>query len=356
MKVNLPEPCHEDWNKMDSQEKGRFCGSCEKLVIDFSVMSDIEIVNYFKEYKGQNTCGHFKKNQINRHLDTQLKEKETPRRKLFLKELAAACFAFFLASTDAKAQGGVVYTDEEIEQIKEERNQKKALENQGKEIAINGKIINDKEVLSNAIISIKGTEHKTVSLENGLFSIYVPFEIAQNQEFVTLVVECEGLETKEVEVKTSPTNQFIEVDFEEKERVITAISLANEDIYISGFSISIPDSITVKGIITDETGEILIGATVLVKGTNQGTVTNIDGNYALVDVPQNSTLIFSAISYNSREIAVKDIEDIENVHMELEEDVHVLGGIGIIGIEVEVQKRKWYSPRRAWHKIKNIFR
>lgn len=350
MKVNLPEPCHEDWNKMDSQEKGRFCGSCEKLVIDFSVMSDIEIVNYFKEYKGQNTCGHFKKNQINRHLDTQLKEKETPRRKLFLKELAAACFAFFLASTDAKAQGGVVYTDEEIEQIKEERNQKKALENQGKEIAINGKIINDKEVLSNAIISIKGTEHKTVSLENGLFSIYVPFEIAQNQEFVILVVECEGLETKEIEVKTSPTSQFIEVDFEEKEPTFIASFLENDNFQTLGYTVTTLDSITVKGTITDEIGEMLIGATVLIKGTNQSTITGMDGNYVLTNIPQNATLVFIAMSYEEKQIELKTNQTILNV---------ILLGSTCRGTvhPMDIEKiPKRYFRKNIWHRIKNIFR
>lgn len=350
MKVNLPEPCHEDWNKMDSQEKGRFCGSCEKLVIDFSVMSDIEIVNYFKEYKGQNTCGHFKKNQINRHLDTQLKEKETPRRKLFLKELTAACFAFFLASTDAKAQGGVVYTDEEIEQIKEERNQKKALENQGKEIAINGKIINDKEVLSNAIISIKGTEHKTVSLENGLFSIYVPFEIAQNQEFVILVVECEGLETKEIEVKTSPTSQFIEVDFEEKEPTFIASFLENDNFQTLGYTVTTLDSITVKGTITDEIGEMLIGATVLIKGTNQSTITGMDGNYVLTNIPQNATLVFIAMSYEEKQIELKTNQTILNV---------ILLGSTCRGTvhPMDIEKiPKRYFRKNIWHRIKNIFR
>ncbi len=346
MKVNLPEPCHEDWNKMNSQEKGRFCGSCQKLVIDFSQMSDTEIINYFKEYKGQNTCGHFKKSQVDRKLiEKESIIQETPRRKLFLKELAAACFAFFLASTDAKAQNETT-TNQQHQNLETENSN----QNQGKEIAINGKVKNGNKVLSNAIISIKGTEHKTVSLENGLFSIYIPNELAQNQEFVTLVVEYEGLETKEIEVKTSPTNQFIEIDFEEKEFVFTAPNLEAESFRTLGFTVLIPDSITVKGKLSDETGETLVGVTVLVKGTNKGTVTDMEGNYTLTDVPQNATLVFSYISCKDKEIELETNQTTLNTT--LDEDTH---NLGLIVLVVE-KKSKWYSPRGAWYKIKNLFR
>ncbi|WP_375558889.1 carboxypeptidase-like regulatory domain-containing protein [Bernardetia sp. OM2101] len=337
MKVNLPEPCHEDWNKMDSQEKGRFCGSCQKLVIDFSVMSDIEIINYFKEYKGQNTCGHFKKTQI----DRKLKEQETPRKKIFLKELAAACFAFFVASTEAKAQGGAIYTDEEVAEIKQQRAERKAIENQGKEIAINGKIVNGKKTLSNASISIKGTEHKTVSLENGLFSMYIPFELAQNQKTVTLVVKYEGLESKEVEVTTSPTNQFIEIDLAvNMEAIIEALSGR-----VGGIVVDFEQERTITGTVKDETGQFLPSATVQIKGTQQGVLTDSVGNYSIT-VPKDAVLTFHFIGFASQEITVEKIKKNESVDVVLTE--HFLGELVIV--------RKWYSPRGAWYKIKNLFR
>ena len=36
----IPKPCHEDWNKMTPTQQGKFCSSCSKQVIDFSLMSD----------------------------------------------------------------------------------------------------------------------------------------------------------------------------------------------------------------------------------------------------------------------------------------------------------------------------
>jgi len=36
----IPTPCHEDWNKMTPNQQGKFCASCCKQVVDFSLMSD----------------------------------------------------------------------------------------------------------------------------------------------------------------------------------------------------------------------------------------------------------------------------------------------------------------------------
>jgi hypothetical protein len=65
--LHIPEPCHEDWNKMSQQEQGRYCQSCCKTVVDFELMTDQQILNYFANAKG-NTCGRFATDQLNRPL------------------------------------------------------------------------------------------------------------------------------------------------------------------------------------------------------------------------------------------------------------------------------------------------
>jgi hypothetical protein len=62
----------------------------------------------------------------------------------------------------------------------------------------------------------------------------------------------------------------------------------------------------VGGKVVDETGSALIGVTVVVKGTTNGTVTNIDGNYTLAKVPENATLVFSFIGMTTQEISVQE--------------------------------------------------
>ncbi len=62
--ISIPKPCHEDWTKMTQKEKGRFCSSCSKTVIDFTQKSKEEIQDYLIENKKQPVCGHFYKNQL----------------------------------------------------------------------------------------------------------------------------------------------------------------------------------------------------------------------------------------------------------------------------------------------------
>src|SRR4051794_13759597 len=62
---HIPQPCHEDWDKMTTAAKGRFCESCSKNVVDFSLMTDNEVLNYFKNNSGK-VCGRFANDQLQR--------------------------------------------------------------------------------------------------------------------------------------------------------------------------------------------------------------------------------------------------------------------------------------------------
>ena len=52
---------------------------------------------------------------------------------------------------------------------------------------------------------------------------------------------------------------------------------------------------TVTGTVTDTSGDALIGVSILVQGTSNGVVTDLDGKYTLTNVPENGTLTFSYI-------------------------------------------------------------
>jgi hypothetical protein len=64
IKISIPEPCHEDWNKMVPNEKGRFCESCSKTVVDFTTMIPDDIKYYFLENRGKSICGRMKQSQL----------------------------------------------------------------------------------------------------------------------------------------------------------------------------------------------------------------------------------------------------------------------------------------------------
>lgn len=64
LKITIPKPCSENWNKMTIKEKGRFCSSCSKTVIDFTKKNTTEIKRYLVENKNEQICGHFYKKQL----------------------------------------------------------------------------------------------------------------------------------------------------------------------------------------------------------------------------------------------------------------------------------------------------
>lgn len=63
-RLDIPKPCHEDWEKMTLDGNGRFCGSCAKTVVDFTKMKAAEIQQYFIENRGKKVCGRFQNNQL----------------------------------------------------------------------------------------------------------------------------------------------------------------------------------------------------------------------------------------------------------------------------------------------------
>lgn len=85
--IAIPKPCHEDWNNMSQREKGKFCSSCSKIVIDFTKMNTYDIQDFINENKDNRICGHFKQTQldsINLHIPSQVLEQQYNFHKVFL--------------------------------------------------------------------------------------------------------------------------------------------------------------------------------------------------------------------------------------------------------------------------------
>lgn len=78
--------------------------------------------------------------------------------------------------------------------------------------------------------------------------------------------------------------------------------------------------VTLNAFVTDLEGEPIIGATVIIKGSTSGTITDLDGKFGL-EAPQNGTLQISFFNYEAKEIAVKDIQ--ENMKIKLAPDKKV---------------------------------
>ena len=81
-----------------------------------------------------------------------------------------------------------------------------------------------------------------------------------------------------------------------------------------------PQTITVKGQVVDQDGEPLIGATVKVKDSNAGAVTDVDGNFQIT-APANAILVVSYVGYQDKEVAVRGRAIIESIQLSADETV-----------------------------------
>ena len=91
-------------------------------------------------------------------------------------------------------------------------------------------------------------------------------------------------------------------------------------------SVSAQNSKSVSGTVVDASGEPIIGASVAVKGTTSGTVTDLDGNFQL-NVTDNAVLVISYIGYSAQEVATKT----SPLVIVLKEDAQLLNELVVIG-------------------------
>ena len=83
----------------------------------------------------------------------------------------------------------------------------------------------------------------------------------------------------------------------------------------------------VKGIVNDETGEPVVGATVKVDGTNAGTITDLDGNF-IIEAASNATLSVSYVGYVTQQV---NVAGRSNIQITLVEDNTTLNDVVVIG-------------------------
>lgn len=103
--LSIAEPCHENWENMSPDAKGKFCGSCQKQVVDFSNMSDREVAQFFKKPSTGSVCGRFMSDQLNREIE--IPKKRIPWAKHFFTLLLPA-FLISKASAQNSRMGKIM--------------------------------------------------------------------------------------------------------------------------------------------------------------------------------------------------------------------------------------------------------
>ena len=105
------------------------------------------------------------------------------------------------------------------------------------------------------------------------------------------------------------------------------------------------DGVKISGKVVDGEGLPLPGVNVLVAGTTQGTITDMDGNYTL-SAPEGAQLQFSFIGFDNQSVAVVAGQSVYNVT--LEDQATDLNEVVVMGYGV--QKKKRLSSKRVWEK------
>jgi hypothetical protein len=217
IQLTIPTPCHENWENMSPAEKGRFCGSCQKEVLDFSSMTDNELAQFFKKPSGSSVCGRFMNEQLNREIE--IPKKRIPWLKYFFQMALPALF-FSKASAQTKIGKAVVdKTDTTKTRITgdnrmlgmvlpvnflERKGDTVIIENPITKITIKGTVRNEKkEIVAFASIIEKSTGNMVVANEKGEFSFNT-----KNSK-TSLLVSSSGYETKEVNITANDVTMEI---------------------------------------------------------------------------------------------------------------------------------------------------
>ncbi len=91
--------------------------------------------------------------------------------------------------------------------------------------------------------------------------------------------------------------------------------------------VTVADPVTISGTVTDENGEPMPGVTIVIEGTNVGTVTDIDGQYSL-EADENAVLVFSFVGYDSQR---RPVGTSSTIDVQLSQDSQSLEEVVVVG-------------------------
>ncbi len=196
LKISIPKPCSENWNQMTPTQKGAFCQSCSKEVLDFTNTSKTELAR--KLDTDQNICGRFKPEQLNTPLPsiTRSNFKRNAALLGFTSVLAMAIPTVATAQSVKKTPAHQVETDFVLGRIAPRPTQNDT-------ITIKGFISNGEQPLAGASVVLEGTNISVRANHDGQYELSIPRAILK--EHHNLVFSTLGFTTTVHTVNTGTT-------------------------------------------------------------------------------------------------------------------------------------------------------
>jgi hypothetical protein len=215
--LSIPNPCSENWNNMTPQEKGRFCDTCQKCVVDFTAMTDAVVLDYFNKNNGK-ICGRFDKRQLDRVLIINDKR--------FQKRFNIAASLLLLSSLGFanSVKNEAVFPLKVLQFDTKKVTTKKPLIQHIEPILTDSFIVlkgnvftfqnNQKELLPDVYLTIKNFSMNSQSDVDGNFKITIPAIALENG---ALIVQYIGFKTVELPLSKLNLKENILIELKEDE-------------------------------------------------------------------------------------------------------------------------------------------
>ncbi|NOT52721.1 MAG: T9SS type A sorting domain-containing protein [Chitinophagaceae bacterium] len=329
IQLSIPKPCHESWDAMTPVEQGKFCGSCQKQVVDFSTMSDRQVAEFFKKPTTGSVCGRFMTDQLQR--DIEIPKKRIPWFKYFF-QIALPAFLVSIKATSAKAQGEIRVKTTNTDTTKKPPVLRPKMglvapticvKPPKGEVMIMGDIEPAMVTKLNGTIQLKVVDEKGEAVpyasiitgvigkggaadKNGLFKLDKGILDVNGHIFISSA----GYERKEVRVRdfSNLIGTFTVVLQEKgwlKEVMVTCSTIRMGAVVRGTYVTSVADQ-EVKGKVIDEKGDGVPFASVIIKGTKTGVMADQNGEFLIR--PQQGwdklSLVGSAIDLVTTEVVV----------------------------------------------------
>jgi hypothetical protein len=194
--LHIASPCHEEWNSMTQAQQGKFCSLCQKAVVDFTNMTDEQVLAFFRKPSRDAICGRMNRGQLGRPM-------LVPRKRFpWIKYFFHFAIPAMLASVRGEAQEKQKPVAKAESSVKEK--EPYVLGNTvcmiDRSIRVKGKIVDEfGDPIAGSSVMVNGTSYSTATDTLGNFSLKFKGE---SDEYV---LECSaiGYENTEYVIRDS---------------------------------------------------------------------------------------------------------------------------------------------------------
>jgi len=225
--LKIDNPCQQDWSSMTKKDTGKFCSLCSKTVVDFTKLSDSEIIQVVEKTSGK-LCGRLSKAQLGRILEDKQIRNSSRLYKILTGLLLVGATENSLAAEKVNSNVEITsFTDDSgkppAHQLQNEEELTDSLKN-----IIQGNVIdaNTHEPLPFALILIKDTKTGVITDLDGKFKLVIPDSLFANK--ISLVIAFVGYERTEITVDVSEFSTVRDI------LVIPAEQITQGEIHVVG--------------------------------------------------------------------------------------------------------------------------